>query len=72
MQLRMNDHIVIRKIIGYGEIKHFMKVTAMKNHEISYKDLNLVLLCVNIKISFLFNNRLIFQKVIFDLLTRIN
>ena len=49
----MYDHIVIRKIIGYGEIKHFMKVTAIKNHEISYKDLNLVLLCVNIKISFL-------------------
>ena len=50
MQLRMYDHIVIRKIIGYGEIKHFMKVTVMEDHKILFMDPNLVLLCINIKI----------------------
>ena len=56
MQLRMYDHIVIRKIIGYREIKHFMKVQNMEGHNISYMNLNLVLLCVNIQIEFFRNS----------------
>ena len=72
MQLRMYDHIVIRKIIGYGEIKHFMKVTVMKGHPISYRDLNIVLLCEYIKTCTLCNNFSMFRKVIYDLPNIVN